>query len=103
VRNAADAVRGGGGPHLVELKTYRFRAHSMADPDLYRTKEEIAEWRKSDPIDRFVARHEIDENAVAEIEAAVAGELEEAIAFAEAGPLEPLEDLERDVYTPLRP
>ena len=103
VRRGVEAVRSGGGPRLIELKTYRFRAHSMADPDLYRTKEEIAEWRKHDPIDLFVARQAIDEVALAELEAAVAAELEEAVAFAEAGPLEPVEDLERDVYTPVEP
>ena len=102
VRRAAEAVRGGGGPHLVELKTYRYRAHSMADPDLYRTKEEIEEWRRTrDPIDFFVAQQAIGDAEVAETEAAVAAELDEAIAFAEAGSFEPLEDLERDVYTPV--
>jgi pyruvate dehydrogenase E1 component alpha subunit len=95
-----EAVRSGGGPHLVEFKTYRFRAHSMADPDLYRTKTEIEEWRTRDPIDLFVASQAIEESAVAEVEAAVAAELEAAVAEAEAGELEPLEDLERDVYTP---
>ena len=99
-RRAVEAVRSGGGPHLVELKTYRFRAHSMADPDLYRTKPEIEEWRKRDPIDLFVAAQGIGEDALAEIESAVAAELEAAVAEAEAGEWEPLEDLERDVYTP---
>jgi pyruvate dehydrogenase E1 component alpha subunit len=101
VQEAADAVRGGEGPRLVELKTYRFRAHSLADPDLYRTKEEIEHWRSTrDPIDLFVAQQGIDEETVARLEAEVAAELEEAIAFAEAGPFEPVETLERDVYTP---
>jgi pyruvate dehydrogenase E1 component alpha subunit len=104
VRRAVDAVRSGGGPHLVELKTYRYRAHSMADPDLYRTKEEVERWqRERDPIDLFVERQAVDDAALAEIEAAVAAELEEAVAFAEAGPFEPLEDLERDVYTAVAP
>jgi pyruvate dehydrogenase E1 component alpha subunit len=104
VRRAAEAVRSGDGPHLVELKTYRYRAHSMADPDLYRTKEEIEEWRRTrDPIDLFVAEQAINDNEISEIEAAVATELDEAIAFAEAGSVEPLEDLERDVHTPVEP
>jgi pyruvate dehydrogenase E1 component alpha subunit len=104
MRRAAEAVRSGAGPHFVELKTYRFRAHSMADPDLYRTKEEIEEWRKRDPIDLFVAllREQglLDDAGLAELEAAVAAEIEEAVAFADASPVEPLEDLLKDVYTP---
>ncbi len=102
-RRGAEAVRRGEGPYFVELKTYRFRAHSMADPDLYRTKEEIEEWRKRDPIDLFTAllreRGLLDDAGLAELEAAVAAELEEAVAFAEAAPWEPLEDLTKDVYT----
>jgi pyruvate dehydrogenase E1 component alpha subunit len=107
VRRAADAVRSGGGPHLVELKTYRFRAHSMADPDLYRTKDEIEGWRRRDPVALFTARLReegaLDDAALAAFEQEVQAELEEAVAFAEAGPWEPLEDLERDVYTPAAP
>ena len=56
-RRARRAQRGrghreGGGPHFLELRTYRFRAHSMYDPDLYRDKAEVEEWKKRDPIDR---------------------------------------------------
>ena len=72
VRRAAEAVRSGDGPHFVEFKTYRFRAHSMADPDLYRTKEEIERWKERDPIDLFVAplREQglLDDAGLAEIE-----------------------------------
>jgi pyruvate dehydrogenase E1 component alpha subunit len=98
-----EAVRSGGGPYFIELKTYRFRAHSMADPDLYRTKEEIEHWKERDPIALFGARIRaegvLDEGALAELERVVGAELEEAVSFAEAGEPEPLEDLERDVYT----
>jgi pyruvate dehydrogenase E1 component alpha subunit len=100
-RRAVEAVRSGGGPHLVEFKTYRYRAHSMADPDLYRTKAEIEEWRQRDPIDLFIAGQTIEASTVAELESRIAAELDEAVAEAEAGELEPLGDLERDVYTPL--
>ena len=54
-RVAAEEVRTGGGPRFVELRTYRYRAHSMADPDLYRTKEEIERWKQRDPIALFEA------------------------------------------------
>ena len=49
-RRAAAEVRDGGGPYFLELRTYRFRAHSMYDPDLYRTKDEIEHWKQHDPI-----------------------------------------------------
>jgi pyruvate dehydrogenase E1 component alpha subunit len=100
VRRAVAAVRGGDGPMLVEARTYRFRAHSMYDPDLYRTREEIAAWRRRDPIATFTARASavVTADDVAAIEAAVAAEIEAAVASAEAGPWEPVEDLTRDVY-----
>jgi len=102
VRRAADAVRRGEGPHLVELKTYRFRAHSMADPDLYRTKEEIEQWKTRDPILLFIERLKtaelLDDAELERLERTVAAELDEAVAFAEAGSWEPVEDLTTDVY-----
>jgi len=106
-RAAAEAVRQSGGPRFLELRTYRFRAHSMADPDLYRTKEEIEHWKERDPIALLEARLRdgklIADADVAGIEAEIATELDDAIAVAEAGPWEPVEDLTRDVYTPAAP
>jgi pyruvate dehydrogenase E1 component alpha subunit len=103
-RLAAEAVRRGEGPRLLELRTYRFRAHSMADPDLYRTKEEIERWKERDPIEHFSARLReadlLDDGDLARLEAEIATELDEAVAIAEAGPVEPVEDLTKDVYTP---
>ncbi|HEU4455220.1 MAG TPA: pyruvate dehydrogenase (acetyl-transferring) E1 component subunit alpha, partial [Longimicrobium sp.] len=88
-RAAALAVREGGGPVFLELRTYRFRAHSMYDPDLYRTKDEVERWKERDPIaalTRVLAEAgEITDADVAAIEAQVAEEVEGAIAFAEAG------------------
>jgi pyruvate dehydrogenase E1 component alpha subunit len=102
-RSAARAVRAGEGPRLLELRTYRFRAHSMADPDLYRTKGEIEHWKERDPIAIFSVRLRdaglLEDDDLARLEAEVAAELDEAVAIAEAGPLEPIEDLTRDVYT----
>ncbi|HEU4974816.1 MAG TPA: pyruvate dehydrogenase (acetyl-transferring) E1 component subunit alpha [Baekduia sp.] len=103
VREQVAIVRGGGGPCFLEARTYRFRAHSMYDPDLYRTKEEIARWRERDPIDaqaaRLRERGALDDAALAALEAEVAAELDDAVAFARAAPLEPVEDLERFVVT----
>jgi len=103
VRRMALAVRGGGGPAFLECQTYRYRAHSMYDPDLYRDKEEIARWRERDPIDLLVGRlrerGELDVDAQAALEEEVAAEVDDAVAFAEAGTLEPVEDLLRFVHS----
>jgi pyruvate dehydrogenase E1 component alpha subunit len=76
----------------------------MYDPDLYRSKREIEHWRARDPIDLFVREAErlslLDEAARDEIAERVEVEVDDAIAFAEASPWEPVEDLARDVYTP---
>lgn len=101
-REAAEAVRQGGGPHFLELRTYRFRAHSMFDPELYRSKEEVDEWRARDPIETFASRMAetgvIDAEERARIEAQVAEEVDDAVAFAEAAALEPVDELTRFVY-----
>ena len=100
-KQAADFVRQGKGPYLLELRTYRFRAHSMADPDLYRTKEEIESWRRRDPITVFEAKLRelglLADSDLSRIESEVAAEIEEAVRFAEASPPEPVEDLLKDV------
>jgi pyruvate dehydrogenase E1 component alpha subunit len=102
-RRAVEAVRSGG-PFLLEARTYRFRAHSMYDAELYRSKQEVEEWKKRDPIVTFRTRLSeagmLSEEEWARMEASVAAEIDEAVAFAEAGPWEPVEDLTRDVYTP---
>jgi pyruvate dehydrogenase E1 component alpha subunit len=103
-RRAAEHVRSGAGPFLLEARTYRFRAHSMYDAELYRSKDEVAQWKKRDPITLFRARLEewglLEEADVAALEESVAAEVAEAVAFAEAGPWEPVTDLLKDVYTP---
>jgi pyruvate dehydrogenase E1 component alpha subunit len=100
VARAASVVRGGG-PAFLELVTYRFRAHSMYDPDLYRPKEEIAAWRERDPLTTYPAllreRGLLDDAAWEAMEAQIRDELDAAIAAAEASPLEPIEELERFV------
>ncbi len=103
VRQAADAVRRGEGPSFVELRTYRFRAHSMFDAELYREKSEVEAWKARDPITTFRARLQDQGHATdalcAALEEAVAEEIAEAVAFAEASPWEPVQDLLKDVYT----
>jgi len=101
---AADAVadvRVGAGPAFLEARTYRFRAHSMYDPELYREKAEVERWKLRDPItllaDRLRARGDLDDEAWAAMEAAIAEEIAGAIAVAEAAPVEAVEDLTRFV------
>jgi pyruvate dehydrogenase E1 component alpha subunit len=102
-QRAALAVRAGGGPAFLELRTYRFRAHSMFDPQRYRSREEIEAWERRCPIAtlsaRLGAQAALDADALARLEAEVAGELDAAVAFAESAGLEPVEDLYRHVYT----
>jgi pyruvate dehydrogenase E1 component alpha subunit len=107
VRRAALAVRAGGGPAFLELRTYRFRAHSMYDPQLYRTKEEVEAWKQRDPIPAFervlAAAGLLGPDDRARLEAEIAAEIQDAVAFAEAGALEPVRDLERFVYAESTP
>ena len=102
-RRAAEAVRAGQGPYFLECRTYRFRAHSMYDPELYRSKTEVEEWKQRDPIMTF-SRQMREENSLsdsdlAQMEREVASEVEQAVAFAESGTWEPVEDLTRFVYS----
>jgi pyruvate dehydrogenase E1 component alpha subunit len=105
-RRAAESVRGGGGPHFVEFRTYRFRAHSMYDSERYRTKEEVQGWMERDPLELFESRLReaglLSNEDLALMEKEVAQEIDRAIEFAEAGTLEPVEDLTRFVYSERR-
>jgi pyruvate dehydrogenase E1 component alpha subunit len=100
--DAVDSIRSGGGPVFLECRTYRFRAHSMFDPDLYRTEEEIAAWKERDPIDLQTSRLvEGGTLTAAEVEGLwrrARDEVEAAVAEAEAAPWEPVADLATHVY-----
>ncbi len=106
-KQAAESVRTGNGPFLLELRTYRFRAHSMSDPDLYRPKGEIEEWRKRDPIALFEARLQqlglLSPADLAKLEADVGAEIDDAVRFAEESPWEPADKLLDNVYGPAKP
>ncbi|WP_167349372.1 pyruvate dehydrogenase (acetyl-transferring) E1 component subunit alpha [Kitasatospora griseola] len=101
---AARAVREGAGPCFLELRTYRFRAHSMYDPDRYREKTEVEEWKRRDPIDlladRMRAEDDLDDDTLALLEKDVTAELDQAVEQAREGGLEPASDLLRYVRTP---
>jgi len=104
VLRAAQKVREQHGPVFVELQTYRFRAHSMFDPELYRDKKEVEAWKTRGPIHTYSARLKaqgsLTEDEFLALDAAAQAEVEAAMAFAEAGTWEPVEDLLRDVNTP---
>jgi pyruvate dehydrogenase E1 component alpha subunit len=102
-REATEWIRSGAGPYFLECRTYRFRAHSMFDAELYRPKDEVAEWRKRDPITLLTQLLTEEglaaESDVADLEQKVRAEVDEAVAFAEAGTLEPVTELTRFVYS----
>ncbi|HJL15249.1 MAG TPA: pyruvate dehydrogenase (acetyl-transferring) E1 component subunit alpha [Sandaracinaceae bacterium LLY-WYZ-13_1] len=103
VRYEAETVREQGTPRFVELNTYRFRAHSMFDAELYRDKREVEEHKKRDPIALFTARCReeglLDDEALEAIEKEVAEEVRAAVEEAEAGEIEPLATLASDVVS----
>jgi pyruvate dehydrogenase E1 component alpha subunit len=103
-RRAVTAIRSGAGPFFLECRTYRFRAHSMFDAQLYRPKSEIDEWKQRCPIARLTEWAKtsslLHEDDVASLEREITAEVQAAVDFAEAGTWEPISDLCRDVTTP---
>lgn len=106
-RKALARIRETGRPVFLECKTYRFRAHSMFDAQLYRDKAEIEEWRQRGPIVKFrgwlLENGLIHDSDVDEIETRIDAEIAEAVAFAEAGTWEPVADLGKHVLGPQPP
>jgi len=102
-RMAVESVRGGAGPHFLELQTYRFRAHSMYDPDRYRDKAEVDDWKQRDPIvlldRRLRALGALDDERARAMASEVDAEIDAAVRFAEAGTDEPVDELRRFVHT----
>ncbi|EKT78934.1 pyruvate dehydrogenase, E1 component subunit alpha [Rhodococcus opacus M213] len=105
-RSGAAHVRTTGGPFFIEFQTYRFRAHSMFDPELYRDKAEVESWKERGPIHTFSARLKalglFSEEEFLRIDDRVMSEVDAAVKFAEAGTWEAPGDLLRDVLTPAR-
>ncbi len=101
---AAQQVRDGGAPVFLELQTYRFRAHSMFDPELYRDKAEVEKWKERGPIHSLSARlkaaRQLTEKQFLALDAEVGVEVDEAVAFAAAADREPVSALLEDVYSP---
>lgn len=102
-KEAVEKVRTSGKPFFLVCNTYRFRAHSMFDAELYRDKSEVEEWKKRDPIPRLrdflMQKKLITEQEVQELEKGVETEVQKAVDFAEAGTWEPVEQLTKFVYS----
>lgn len=101
--HAIQTIKETGRPYFLVCNTYRFRAHSMFDAELYREKAEVEKWKERDPIDALVARMKedglVDDNALKSIDDKVEEEMKKAVAFAEAGKFEPVETLTKYVYS----
>ncbi len=101
-RDAVEYCRGGNGSLFLEVKTYRYRGHSMSDPQKYRTKEEVSHYEEHDPIGRLekVLREKkvLDDAKVAAMNAEIHERVEKAHEVADAAPFPPSEDIWKDVY-----
>ena len=101
-QRALQSIRGGGGPVFLELRTYRFRAHSMFDPELYRDAAEVERWKTHDPIDQLAGRlqqtGELTPQELEELWIVAGDETQDAVDFAEAAPIEPVASLRRHTY-----
>jgi pyruvate dehydrogenase E1 component alpha subunit len=101
---AVGRARSGGGPTLIEAKTYRIRGHYEGDPEIYRTKEEVEIWKKKDPIERWrnvLLERGVPAETFEEIDARIDQELKDAVAFAEESPTPDPTEARSDIYTPL--
>jgi pyruvate dehydrogenase E1 component alpha subunit len=89
-------------PTLIEVITYRFRGHSMSDPANYRTKEEVEEWKKRDPVPlaraRLAAEYGASEDELQSLDASVKAEVQEAVRFAEGSPPAEADSVWKYVY-----
>ncbi|WP_428663938.1 pyruvate dehydrogenase (acetyl-transferring) E1 component subunit alpha [Runella sp.] len=103
VSRAAERARSGQGPTFLEFKTYRYRGHSMSDPQKYRTKEEVEEYKKRDPIemvkDKILTTGIATEEDLAAIDAKIKQQVEEAVKFSEESPWPDASEIFKDIYT----
>ena len=102
IEEAADRARRGEGPTLLDIRTYRYKGHSMSDPQKYRTKDEVAEWMEQDPIEhclRIIQENKwLSAKELEEIDLWVKTEVEESVTFAENSPYPEARELYEDVY-----
>jgi pyruvate dehydrogenase E1 component alpha subunit len=102
IEEASDRARRGDGPTLLDIRTYRYKGHSMSDPQKYRTKDEVADWQAKDPIDHCLKvikdNKWLSEKKITDINDWVKKEVAESIKFAEDSPLPTADELYKDVY-----
>lgn len=102
IASAAERARKGEGPTLLEMKTYRYRGHSMSDPAKYRTKEEVEEYKRLDPIEQVITTMKengwLDDKGIEAMEKKVEDLVNECVKFAEESPFPDPEELYKDVY-----
>ena len=103
IEEAASRARKGNGPTLLDIRTYRYKGHSMSDPQKYRSKEEVTEWIEQDPILHVLnvikENKWLKDSEIAEIDDWVKNEVKESVEFAENSPYPEAEELYQDVYT----
>jgi pyruvate dehydrogenase E1 component alpha subunit len=102
VLRAANRAREKGGPTLLEIKTYRYKGHSMSDPQKYRSKEEVEEYKEKDPIDHVLnvlkEQYKVADADIEVINERVKKEVEDSVQFAEESPWPNDDELLKDVY-----
>lgn len=103
-RKAVDLIRATKKPYFIECLSYRFRGHSSFDGQLYREKDEVAQWEKNGPVVKLqkwlTENNHFDENEIHNFDMEIKQEIAQAVNFAEQGELEPIADLGKDVYSP---
>jgi pyruvate dehydrogenase E1 component alpha subunit len=102
IEEAANRARRGDGPTLLDIRTYRYKGHSMSDPQKYRTKDEVNDWMEQDPIDHVLSviksNKWLSEKELSDIDAWVKTEVDESVTFAENSPYPEASELYKDVY-----
>jgi pyruvate dehydrogenase E1 component alpha subunit len=103
IEEACDRARRGDGPTLLNIMTYRYKGHSMSDPQKYRSKEEVEEYKRQDPIEKVLQTIRdnkwLSEKEIEALDAKVDAIVEESVKFAEESPLPDPSELYNDVYT----
>lgn len=102
IEKAANHCREGKGPYLLDIRTYRYKGHSMSDPQKYRTKEELNEYKEKDPIaqvlNTIIENKWMDQKGVEKLEDKIKSQVNDCIEFAESSPLPELSELYTDIY-----
>jgi pyruvate dehydrogenase E1 component alpha subunit len=102
VARAVKRAREGGGPTLLEMKTYRYKGHSMSDPQKYRSKDEVEEYKEQDPIETtkktLIEKFGVAESEIEAINERIREVVDESVRFAEESPWPDDNELLKDVY-----